>query len=156
YLKGRYYLNALTRQGGGNSVDYFQRAIAKDPGFGPAYAGLAEYYASIVYASTTSNIPPKEASLKAKEAGLKAVELDETLAEAHTALAMIATFQEWDWKTADNEFQRAIAINPNYVPAHHFYSHYLVFVGRFAEGLAESQRALALDPLDLAMNFHLG
>lgn len=156
YLKGRYYLNSLVRESSANTEDYFQRAIAKDPRFGPAYAGLAEYYALIVYASTTSNIPPKEASLRAKEAGLKALELDETLAEAHTALAMIATFHEWDWKTADKEFQRAIAINPNYVPAHHFYSHYLVFVGRLAEALAESQRALALDPLDVGMNFHLG
>src|SRR5262245_436670 len=156
YLKGRYYLNSLVRESGGNSVDYYQRAIAKEQRIGPAYAGMSEYYAHIVYASTTSNITPKEASLKSKEAALKALELDETLAEAHTALAMIATFHDWDWKTADEEFQRAIAINSNYVPAHHFYSHYLVFVGRFAEALAEGQRALALDPLDLGMNFHLG
>ena len=156
YLKGRYYLNSLTREEGSNIVGYFQRAIAKDPSYGPAYAGLAEYYAHVVYASTTSNLSPKEASSKAKETALKAVELDDTLAEAHNALAMIATFHDWDWKTADKEFQRAIDINPNCVPAHHFYSHYLVFVGRFAEALAEGQRALALDPLDVGMNFHLG
>jgi len=156
YLKGRYNLNSLMREGGKNSVDYFERAIAKDPRYGAAYAGLAEYYAGIVYASTTSDLSPKEASARSKGAALKAVELDDTLAEAHTALAMIATFHEWDWKTADKEFQRAMAINPNYVPAHHFYSHYLVFVGRFAEALAEGQRALALDPLDVGMNMHLG
>jgi eukaryotic-like serine/threonine-protein kinase len=156
YLKGRYYLNSLTAEGRRNSVDYFQRAIAKDPRYGPAYAGLAEYYALFVYANTASDFSPKEASLKAKETALKAVELDETLAEAHTALAMIATLFEWDWKRADRELQRAIAINPNYVPAHHFYSHYLLFVGQFAESFAEGQRALALDPLDVGMNFHLG
>jgi tetratricopeptide (TPR) repeat protein len=156
YLKGRYYLNSLTKEGRRNSVDYFQRAIATDARCGPAYAGLAEYYAHFVYANTASDLSPKEASLKAKEMALKAVELDETLAEAHTALAMIATFFEWDWKSAEREFQRAISYNPNYVPAHHVYSHYLVFMDRFAEALAEGQRALALDPLDVGMNFHMG
>ncbi|MDQ3010508.1 MAG: protein kinase, partial [Acidobacteriota bacterium] len=156
YLKGRYSMNSLTDEGINKSLAYFQRAIEKDSRYGPAYAGLAEYYAALAYASATSTIPPKEAFLKAKAAALRAVELDDTLAEAHTSLGMIATLHEWDWHGAEREFKRAIALNPNYVPAHHWYSHYLIYLGRFAESLAESQRALALDPLDVAMNFHLG
>jgi tetratricopeptide (TPR) repeat protein len=69
---------------------------------------------------------------------------------------MIAMFFDLDWNVAEREFKRAIALNPNYVVAHHMYSHYLISVGRFEESLAESRRALALDPLDVAMNFHLG
>jgi serine/threonine-protein kinase len=156
YLKGRYYLNGQTPGGDKKSLDYFQRAIDVDPNYGAAYAGLAEYYAALTYASTTSSVPPRDAFLKANAAALKAVELDDTLAEAHTSLAMIATLWEWDWNGAEREFKRAIALNPNYVDARHSYSHLLVDMGRFEESLAQSQRALALDPLDVGMNFHLG
>jgi TolB-like protein len=156
YLKGRYYLNTLTHEGDRKSLEYFQRAVEKDPLYGPAYAGLAEYYAAVPYAVTTSPIPPKEAYSKAKAAALRAVELDDTLAEAHTSLGMIAVLHEWDWNGAEREFSRAIALNPNYVPARHWYSHYLIYLGRFAESLAQSRRALELDPLDVGMNFHLG
>jgi TolB-like protein/DNA-binding winged helix-turn-helix (wHTH) protein/Flp pilus assembly protein TadD len=156
YLKGRYYQNALTPDGDKRSLEYFQLAIEKDPRYAPAYAGLAEYYAGVAYAVTTPSIPPKEAYSRAKAAALRAVELDDTLAEAHTSLGVIALLQEWDWEGAEREFSRAIALKPNYVNAHHWYSHYLIYRGRFAESLAESQHALALDPLDVGMNFHLG
>ena len=156
YLKGRYYLNDLTPGGANRSLEYFQRAIEKDPRYGPAYAGLAEYYAGAVYAVTSSTIPPKEAYSKAQAAALRAVELDDTLAEAHTSLGMIAMLQEWDWNAAERELKRAIALNPNDVDAHHWYSHYLIYLGRFEESLVESERALALDPLDVGMNYHLG
>ena len=93
---------------------------------------------------------------QAKAAAAKAVELDSSLAEAHVALARIATVFEWDWGVAEREYRRAIELNPNFVPAHHFYSHYLVLMNRFEASLAEGQRALALDPLDVGINFHLG
>lgn len=156
YLKGRYYLNALTPEGDKRGLEYFQRAIEIDSHYGAAYAGLAEYYAVVAYPATTSSVPPREAYSKAKEAALRAVELDARLAEAHTSLGMIAMLDEWDWKGAEREIRRAIALNPNYVNARHWYSHYLIYLGRFPESLAESQSALALDPLDVGMNFHLG
>jgi TolB-like protein len=155
YLKGRYNLSALTSEGDKKSLEYFQRAIEKDPRYGPAYAGLAEYYSGVSYAVTTSSLSSKEAYAKAKAAALMAVELDDTLAEAHTSLGLIAML-EWDWKGAEREFRRAIALNPNYVNVHHWYSQLFIYVGQFSESLAESQRALELDPLDVAMNFHLG
>lgn len=156
YLKGLFFMNTLTNEGDRKSLEYFQRAIEKDANYGKAYAGLAESYAQIAYAVATSTIPPQQAFSKAKAAALKAVELDDTLAEAHTSLGKIAMLYEWDWNGAEREFKRAIALNPNYVNAHHWYSHYWMYLGRFEESLAEIQRALALDPLDVGMNFHLG
>jgi serine/threonine-protein kinase len=156
YLKGRYSLNSLEPEEDKKSLEYFQRAIEKDPNYALAYAGLAEYYAETTYIATTSSISPQEAHEKAKAAALRAVKLDDTLAEAHTSLGLIAMLQEWDWKTAEREFKRAIELNPNYVPARHWYSHYFVYQGRFDESLVESRRALALDPIDVGINFHLG
>lgn len=155
YLKGRYNLNALTPEGDKKSLEYFQRAIDMDSHYGLAYAGLAESYTALASLGTTFSIPPKEAFPKAKAAALRALELDDTLAEAHTSLGFIMSL-DLDWNVAEREFKRAIALNPNYVVAHHLYSHYLISMGRFEESLVESQRALALDPLDVAMNFHLG
>jgi serine/threonine-protein kinase len=152
YLKGHYYMNRLTEEGVKKGLGYFQQAIDIDPRFAPAYAGVAESYAML---SSDGVIPAKEAIPKAKAAALKALELDEALAEAHTSLAFIA-MNDWDWRVAEREFKRAIALNPNYVNARHWYSHYLISVGRIEESLAESKRALELDPLDVAMNFHLG
>jgi TolB-like protein/DNA-binding winged helix-turn-helix (wHTH) protein/Tfp pilus assembly protein PilF len=156
YLKGRYYMNTLTDEGLQEGLGYFQRAIEKDSRYGPAYAGLAESYTALGNVGAAPVIPPKEATRKAKAAALQAVELDETLAEAHTSLGLIAMSFEWDWNGAEREFRQAIALNPNYVNAHHWYSHYLINLGRFEESLDESRRALALDPLDVAMNHHLG
>jgi serine/threonine-protein kinase len=156
YLKGRYALNAMTPEGYKKALEYFQQAIEKDPRYALGYAGLADCYAEAAYLVTTSSISPREAYSKAKDAALMAVKLDDTLAEAHTALGKIAMLQEWDWKTAEREFKRAIALNPNYVPARHWYSHYLIYLGRIDESLVESQRALELDPLDVGINHHLG
>jgi len=156
YLKGRYYSGTVDAKKKAQAIEYFRQAIAKDPRFALPYAGLVEPYMSMTRVNATYAIPPKEALQKAKEAAAKAVELDDTLAEAHLALAMVARVIEWDWNTAEREFQRAIALSPNLTEAHHFYAHYLVEQGRFEDGLAESRRALAFDPLDVGMNFHLG
>ena len=155
YLKGRYALNSLTRQQQ-SGLGYFQQAIEKDPHYALAYAGMAEAYVEMADIGATFRVPPKEAYALAKAAALKAVELDDTLAEAHVSLALIAFHYEWDWAASDREFKRAIALKPEFVPGHHWYSHLLISQGRFDESFTESQRGLALDPLDVAMNFHLG
>ena len=157
YLKGRYYKNSLDRKKQEKAIEYLHEAIAKDPRFALPYAELVGVYVNgMASVGATMPISHKEALQKAKEAAAKAVELDDTLAEVHLSLAHIARVFEWDWKTAEREYQRAIALTPNYAEAHHFYAHYLVAQGRFDEALAESLRALAFDPFDVGMNFHLG
>ena len=146
YLKGRYFLNKRSAQGFRQAIDYFQQAIAKDPRYALAYAGLADSYAltSSYNLDPGGNLPPK-----ARAASLHALQIDENLAEAHTALALIAENYDWDWQTAGREFRRAIELNPNYPTAHQWYAEYLAWQGRFDEALAESDRARQLDPLSL-------
>ena len=155
YLKGRYAVNNLTRQQQ-SGLGYFEQAVERDPGYALAYAGMAESYVLMADLGATFKLSPKDAYARAKAAALRAVEIDETLAEAHVSLGRIAFNYEWDWSGAEREFKRAIALKPDLVPAHHWYSHVLISQGRFDESLAESLHALSLDPLDVAMNFHLG
>ena len=156
YLKGRYYLNTMSNEGLARAAGYFRRALEVDPDYAPAHAGLAEYYATIAAVGTTARMSPAEAYPLAKASALKALSLDETIAAAHTALALVAMDYEWDHEVADRAFRRAIALAPQHVNVHHWYSHFLVTQGRFEESLEESRRALALDPLDIPMNYHLG
>jgi tetratricopeptide (TPR) repeat protein len=96
--------------------------------------------------------PSQDALSRAKAAALKAVELDDTLAEAHVSLAFIAETHEWDWSAAEREYKRALELNPGDARAHHWYAGYLMYVGRFEEGIAEAKRARDLDPLSLPVN----
>jgi TolB-like protein/DNA-binding winged helix-turn-helix (wHTH) protein len=146
YLKGQYFWNKRTVVGFQRAIDYFQQAIDKDPGYARAYAGLADSYALI---GGYSLVPQAEFIPKARAAALRAVEIDESLAEAHTALALIVQNYDWGWRTADKEFRRAIELNPNYATAHHWYAEHLAWQGRFEEALYESERARQLDPLSL-------
>ncbi len=149
YLKGRYFLNKRTPLGFQQAIDYFQQAIAKDPRYALAYAGLADSYAltSSYNLDPGGNLPPK-----ARAAALRALQINENLAEAHTALALIAENYDWDWQTAGKEFRRAIQLNPNYPTAHQWYAEYLAWQGRFDEAFAESERARQLDPLSLIIS----
>ena len=144
YLKGRYHANQTTAAELEKAIDYFQQAIAKDPSYAPAYAGLADAYTALgggwIY------LPPTESFPKAKVAARKALELDNTLAEAHAALGYAAFF-DWDWPIAEREFKRAIELNPNSAGSHVRYAVYLGTIGLFNEGMAEAQRAQELDPL---------
>ena len=146
YLKGRYFLNKRNAQGFQEATHYFQQAIAKDPNYAKAYAGLADSYA---LTSSYNLGPQKELIPKARAAALRALEIDDTLAEAHTSLALIAENYDWDWQTAGKEFRLAIQLDPNYPTAHHWYAEYLAWQGRFDEAFAESERARQLDPLSL-------
>ena len=116
-----------------------------DPGYALAYAGLADGY----YWCSSMVMPAAEAMPKARAAAKRALELDETLAEAHAALANVIAFYDWDWVAAEKKFQRAIELNPNYASAHHFYGTYLVANGRFEQAKIELNRAHQLDPLSL-------
>jgi eukaryotic-like serine/threonine-protein kinase len=153
YLKGRYWLDKRTPEGFSKAIEYFQQAIAKDPQYALAYSGLADCYS---WFPLFAFVSPKEAYPKAKEAALKALEIDDTLAEAHTSLALVKIHQDWDWSGGEREFQRAIALNPDYAIAHMWYGWTLANTGRFEESIAEVKRALELDSLSLEINWFLG
>jgi eukaryotic-like serine/threonine-protein kinase len=149
YLKGRYYANQRTEDGLNRSLAYFQQAIAADPGYALAYCGLADAYALLGARGRTLS---KNALSQAKAAALKGIELDDNLAEAHASLAFIAENYEWDWATAEREFKRALQLNPGDARTHHWYAGYLMYVGRFEEGIAEAKRAQELDPVSLPVS----
>ena len=155
YLKGRFYSNKRNEESLKRGVDYFQQAIEKDPNYALAYSGLADSYSGIA-AVFISAMPPREAMLKMKLAAQKAVELDDTLAEAHTSLGELKFRGDRDWSGAEREFKRALALNPNYTRAHDEYTQYLVAMGRFEESFAEAKRAQALDPVSPRTYAELG
>jgi len=150
YLKGRYYWNKRTDEGFRKSQEYFQQAIEKDPNYALAYVGLAD---SQTIAST---FMPGERMPKAKAAALKALQIDDTIAEAHTSLAFIKHRFDWDFPGAEKEFKRAIELNPRYATAHEWYALYLATMGRTQEAIAEARLAQQVDPLSLVMNSALG
>jgi TolB-like protein/Flp pilus assembly protein TadD/predicted Ser/Thr protein kinase len=149
YLKGRYWWNKTSKEGFDRAIEYYQQALAKDPKYALAYAGLADCYN---FLSILSVVPPKEAYPKAKEAALRALEIDDTLAEAHSSLAYIEAVNDWDWSGAEREFKRAIELNPNYAGSHQGYGIALALTGRLSEAMAEEKRALQLDPLSVLIN----
>jgi TolB-like protein/DNA-binding winged helix-turn-helix (wHTH) protein/Flp pilus assembly protein TadD len=155
YLRGRFFLNRRTEATLKQAIGYFQKAIAADPGYAPAYSGLADSYSSLGASSIVGGLPPRQAMPEAKAAALKALQIDGTLAEAHTSLAMVHLLYEWDLAACEKEFRRALELDPNYTTAHHWYSHCLLPLGRTEESLAESKRALALEPLSLVVGNHL-
>ena len=154
YLKGSFFWNKRTGEDLKTAADYFQQAITLDPQYAAAYAGLAQTYVVIpLFAAGT----PRDYFPKAKAAAQRAIELDETSAEAHTALGLLFCFSDVNFDEAEKEFKRAIAINPNYATAHHWYGNaLLVALGRFDEAISECQRAVELDPLSLIINADLG
>lgn len=146
YLKGQYFWNKRTADGFRQAIDYYQQAIARNPNYAPAYAGLADAYALRGGYIGESQV---EFMAKARAAAVRALELDDTLAEGHTALALVVQNYDWDWQTAEKEYRRAIELNPNYSTAHHWYAEHLALLGRFDEALRESEQARRLDPLSL-------
>ena len=153
YLKGRNAWNKRTVDELQQAIEYFNQAIAIDPNYGAAYAGLADCYNMLV---VYGRLQPKEGFPKAKEAATKALEIDESLAEAHTSMAFIKFRWDWDRSATESEFQEAIKLKPAYAPAHQWYSSYLVAVERFDEAIAEAKRTEELEPLSFVASSHLG
>ena len=120
-MKSRYHWEKYTNEDFKKGIAFANEAIAKDPNYALAYAGLADSY----YWCSSMVMSAAEAMPKARAAAKRALELDETLAEAHAALANVIAFYDWDWAAAERKFQRAIELNPNYASAHHFYGQYL-------------------------------
>lgn len=148
YLKGRFHYAKRTKADLEQAIEYFMQAIARDPNFALAYVGITNAYMvmpSYGYAA------PKEVGPKAKAAAQKALENDPNLAEAHAAVAFVASAFEWDWQTADSEFKKAIELDPNVAEIHKsFGSSYLVAMGRLKESIVEMKLALELEPLSVA------
>jgi serine/threonine-protein kinase len=153
YLKGRYFWNKRTQDGLLEAIRYFQEAIEKDPHYALAYAGLADSY---LVQGWIGELPPKEIYPQAREAAIKALELDDTLAEAHNALATVKRDYDWDWSGAEREYKRAIELSPNYANAHQWYGELLMALQRKQESSAEINRAEELDPLSPVINVEKG
>ena len=154
YLLGRSSWNKRNADALKKSIEYFNEAIEQDPNFALAYAGLADSYGVLPYYSAAS---PEQSIPKAKAAARKALEIDDSLAEAHTALAYELVAYDWNFTESAREFQRAIELNPGYATAHQWYGdRTLVTLGRIDEALVELRRAAQLDPLSLIINADLG
>jgi len=153
YLKGRYYWNKRTPDGLQKGLKYFKEAIEKDPTYALAYTGIADCYNMLGYYDF---LPPEDAFPRAKAAAEKALEMDKSLAEAHTSLAWIKMFYDWDWQAAEREFKRAINLNPFYATAHQWYAVYLSAMGKHKECISEAKRAQELEPLSLMISTSLG
>jgi tetratricopeptide (TPR) repeat protein len=150
YLKGQYDWRAHPGRGTAESVRYFQQAVAHDPAYAAAYAGLADAYIRLVI---FGDAPPRETFAKAKAASLRALALDSTLAAAHASLGQIHMVSEYAWSDADREYQRAMALDPTYLFARELYSISLASRGHFAEAMAQLDTVRTIDPLEL-LNAH--
>jgi TolB-like protein/DNA-binding winged helix-turn-helix (wHTH) protein/Flp pilus assembly protein TadD len=154
YLKGRFSWNQRTADGLKKAVEYFNEAIARDPNFAAAYSGLADTYALLGDWEYTV-MPTKEAMPRALSAARKALELDDNLGEAHASLAFCLEGFDWDFSTADREFQRAVELSPGYATAHHWYAWHLSLMGRNKEAISEMDKAVSLDPVSPVVNADL-
>lgn len=155
YLKGRYAWNKRSAESLRQAETYFRQAIDKDPLYALAYSGLADTYL-LLGPVATGTLPTKEAMPRQRAAALEAIKIDDTLAEAHTSLAVVRMTYDWNWQEAELEFKRAIELNPNYALAHQWYGSLLSKTGHVAESLTEYQRAQELDPFSRAIPLQKG
>jgi len=153
YLKGRYHWNRRSGEGLGKAVQYFQQAIAKDSTYAAAYAGLADCLSVLGWWGFAS---PDDGCGKAKGLALRALERDRGLGEAHASLAWAAILYDYDFVTAEREFERSIELNPRYATAHQWFGMSLGFMGRYEEGFTELKRAIRLDPHSMMIQVTLG
>jgi TolB-like protein len=153
FLRGRYALNKGTAEGVRNAIEHFVAATSADSGFAVAQAGLA---VALNLADHFRVLPGSHAFPRAKAAALRALQINESLAEAHNALAFARHSFDWNWLEAERAYQRAIALNPNFSTARHWHGFYLGMLGRLEEALAEMRRAQQLNPLSMIIRTHLG
>jgi eukaryotic-like serine/threonine-protein kinase len=149
YLRGRYQWNKRTLDGMQQAIDLFQQAIAKDSRYALAYAGLADAY---ILLADYNVLPAREVMPRAKEAAAQALQIDDSLAEAHTSLGWVKLTHDWAWPDAEREFKRALQLNSNYALAHQMYGEYLTLTGKLDDAASEMQRALEAEPVSLPMN----
>jgi serine/threonine-protein kinase len=154
YSKGRYYWNKMNIEAFRRSIDHFQKAIALDPSYALAYAGLADAYIGLGDAGLSA-ISPKEAFSNAKEAVYRALDIDAALAEAHASLGHL-NMHDFDWTGAEKEFKYAIELNPNYATTYHMCAFYYALMERYLEALNTIKKAQELDPVSLGINTDLG
>jgi DNA-binding winged helix-turn-helix (wHTH) protein/lipoprotein NlpI len=153
YLRGRFDWNQRSEPGLKRAIEHFQRTVEIDPGFAPAYSGLADCHATLGY---LSRLAPRDAFPAARRYATKALALDGSLAEAHASLGFVKLYFDWDWPGAEAEFQQAIALDPNYAASHEWYSIFLLAAGRPEDAFREIQLARQPDPLSLPINSDLG
>lgn len=149
YLKGRYHWNKRTDEGFQLATKFFEDAVVKDPSYALAYTGLADCF---TLRSDYGFLPPMQGYALAKGAATLALKFDESLAEAHTSMASIKAVTDWDWQGAENDYRRAIELNPNYATAHHWYAAQLMVQGKLDQARLEIRKAQQLDPLSLGIN----
>jgi tetratricopeptide (TPR) repeat protein len=154
-MLGRYYWNLRDRANIQRAIAYFDQAIKLDPLYAKAYAGLADSYV-LLNLNAYGTLSTKEAMIRARAAAKEALKYDDTLAEARTSLGVVKLKYEWDWQGAEREFQQAIGIDPEYVPAHYSYSNLLVVMKRFDEAVRESELAREIDPFSPIVTLNLG
>src|SRR6266550_143586 len=155
YLLGRFFWNKRTVEGHQQAIAFFDKAIALDPQYAKAYAGLADAYA-LLGSAANDVLPRAEAMSRARDAAQKALALDNSLADAHTSLGFVKMHYDWDFHAAEQEFLRAIALNPTYATAHHWYAYDLVALGRLDEAVAAVRRAQSADPLSVIISRDVG
>jgi len=153
YLRGLYFFDKRNAEAATKSAEYFRKALAVDPDFAPAYAGVAEALPALNW---FNGRPPVDAMLESKAAAKRALELDDRLSEAHTALGALLCLYDWNWPEGEKEFKRALDLNPNNSLAHNRYMMWLLSKGRLPEAVAEAKRAQQLDPLSFFMNREVG
>ena len=153
YLRGRFHWNKRTADGVKKGIEHFKKAIEKDPSYPLAYVGLADSYNILGFYAYAA---PRDAYPKAKAAALRALEIDDALAEAQASLADVKLYYDWDWSGAEKEFNRVVERNPAYATGHLIYGDLLTAMGRFKEGMAETEKAQELDPLSMIINAGVG
>jgi tetratricopeptide (TPR) repeat protein len=153
YLQGRFLWSRWNTESFQHSLVRYREALAADPGYALAWAGLADSYATL---GNTNAMPPAEAYAHAREAAERGLALDSTLADLHASLAYVHRFHDWDWARAERGFLRALELNPGYATGRRWYAQFLSGLGRHAESIAEAEHALELDPLSLVIHTAMG